>query len=169
MRNAPQQQQPRASSANAVLSSPAPRSAAALRDQLIERLTTEDALLAASLMHTGGWTWTGGVVTATADSVFLQNQLEAQRSRLSACLSQLCGEQVTFAVNVKAAAPQNRDTMPLEVQLLCTVFKGAVVGVAPKTENELRQQQQSAQQPEHAADTQSDANSETEESDAETD
>ena len=130
---------------------PAAVPAAALRDQLIARLTTEDAILAASLMRTGEWTQSGSVITAIADSVFLKSQLELQSTNIARVLGELCGQAVSFAVKVQQApSAQSARTLPPEVLLVCSTFKGDVTSFAPRKEGEVRKQQEPQPAP-HAA------------------
>ncbi len=103
-----------------------------LRDRLISEYKVTDALLASSLMHTVGWTRTGNTVAAVTDSEFLQKQIEAQRGKIAACLTQWCGEPMQFSVTVQMRQQAAAQEIPLAVKIVCNAFRGNVISVASK-------------------------------------
>jgi DNA polymerase-3 subunit gamma/tau len=114
-----------------------------IREQLISKLTVNDTLLAALLMRTVNWTQNGSTISAEVDSTFLKSQLDAQAGKIASELSALTGQTVTFAIRVRVQQQQMtaRD-LPREVQLVCSMFKGTVVGSAPKEAGAKKQNEQ---------------------------
>lgn len=103
-----------------------------LRDRLISEYKVTDALLASSLMHTAHWTRTGNTVTATTDSEFLQKQIEAQRGKIAARLTEWCGAPMQFSVTVQVRQQAAAQEIPLSVKIVCNAFRGNVISVASK-------------------------------------
>lgn len=133
-----------------------------VREQLIAKLTVNDTLLAALLMRTGSWTQNGNAVSAEVDSAFLKSQLDAQATKIASELTALTGRQTAFSVHVRvlkpAATPQQ---LPHEVQLVCSMFKGAVTNVVPKEKTAQTTQKQSMQAVDDEAPVQEDENDES--------
>src|SRR5574344_717171 len=100
-----------------------------LRSRAIADLSLTEAITAAALMQTGPWIRNGENVTAQIDSAFQQKQLEGQSAKLSEYLTKLCGQKTVFHVIEKEhVASRTMADAPVEVQLLCRMFKGAIVG-----------------------------------------
>lgn len=100
-----------------------------LRSRAIADLSLTEAITAAALMQTDPWIRNGENVTAQIDSAFLQKQLEGQSAKLSEYLTKLCGQKTVFHVIEKEhAASRTIADAPVEVQVLCRVFKGTIVG-----------------------------------------
>lgn len=103
-----------------------------LRDRLIAEYKVTDALLASSLMHTAHWTRVGSTVTATTESEFLQKQIEAQRGKIAAILTQWCEEPTQFSVTVQVRQTAAAQEIPPSVKIVCNAFRGNVISVASK-------------------------------------
>ncbi|MCR5724652.1 MAG: DNA polymerase III subunit gamma/tau [Treponema sp.] len=114
---------------------------AGLKEQLITRLTVKDTILAALLMRTGRWIQTGSQVSCEVDSSFLKSQLEGQAVKIAAELSALLGQNAVFSVRVQVQQKQELAVdAPREVQLICSMFKGTVVGKGPKAAGQIKRQ-----------------------------
>lgn len=160
----PPEQTAGAAEQHASASSSAPQTEAStgdLRSRAIAELSVSDAITASALMQTGPWIKKGNTVTTQIESTFQQMQLKSQSAKLSAFLTQLSGEQITFVVLLKEhEAPKTVADAPVEVQLVCRMFKGTVVGHSEKgadTPQNSAEQKTSANQPDKN-ETQSDNN-----------
>ena len=112
----------------------------ALRDRLISELKVNDALLASSLMRTAQWTRVGSTIRAETDSEFLRQQIEAQREKIAAYLTQWSGQATQFAVTVRARQDTAAQETPPSVRIVCNAFRGSVITVTKKTAEEAQEQ-----------------------------
>ena len=109
-----------------------------IREMALKELSMKDPLLASSLYQTGAWVRKGDKVTATVQSGYLKMQLNAHIQRISDFLSELYGERVSFEVNFREVHSEKiSENAPAQIQLLCTAFKGQVVGHSKKTDQEM--------------------------------
>lgn len=111
-----------------------------LRDRLISELKVRDVWLATSLTGTFKWELNGDAVTAWVDSEFMQKQLDAHRAAISEHASRLFGRPLQFLIKVRIQ--QRVDPMenaPRDVKIICKAFRGSIVSVLEKDENEPQQ------------------------------
>ena len=108
------------------------------RDVVIKELSMRDPMLASSLYQTGAWIKSGNVVTTQVSSGYLKMQIDSHAKDISAFLTSMLGEQVTFEVSFKQIVntPVEQNA-PEQVKILCDVFKGQIVGHSKKTEQEI--------------------------------
>ncbi len=133
-----------------------------IRDKAIRFIATKEAILAASLMQTGQWNRNGKVITAAIESKFQFAQLQKESAKISQLISSAAGEQLQFVITLQQ---QKRVdpllTAPAEVKILCTAFKGQIIGHSPKAAGEQKentQQDASIQQKSDNTDDNTDTN-----------
>ncbi|MBQ9206950.1 MAG: DNA polymerase III subunit gamma/tau [Treponema sp.] len=108
------------------------------RSLAIKELSMRDPMLASSLYQTGAWVKTGNTVTTQVSSSFLKMQLDSHKQKISQFLSELYNEPLQFEVTLKQITTTPvEQTAPVQVKLLCDVFKGQIVGHSKKTEQEI--------------------------------
>ncbi len=109
------------------------------RSLAIKELSMRDPMIGSSLIQTGEWIKSGGIVTTQVSSTFLKMQLDSHSKNISAFLSELLGENVRFEVTLKqiVAAPPIEKNAPVQVKILCDAFKGQIIGHSKKTEQEI--------------------------------
>lgn len=102
---------------------------AKVRNAIISDFSIEDAMIANSLSETNGWTLNGNTITVAASTRFVQVQLQSVTDKISAYLSQVCGRTIAFEVKVfEKQAEEEKIVLPKEVEILCDVFKGSLLG-----------------------------------------
>ena len=102
---------------------------AKVRNAIISDFSIEDAMIANSLSETNGWTLNGNTITVAASTRFVQVQLQSVTDKISAYLSQVYGRTIAFEVKVfEKQAEEEKIVLPKEVEILCEVFKGSLLG-----------------------------------------
>ena len=102
---------------------------AKVRNAIISDFSIEDAMIANSLSETNGWTLNGNTITVAASTRFVQVQLQSVTDKISAYLSQIYGRTIAFEVKVfEKQAEEEKIVLPKEVEILCDVFKGSLLG-----------------------------------------
>ena len=102
---------------------------AKVRNAIISDFSIEDAMIANSLSETNGWTLNGNTITVAASTRFVQVQLQSVTDKISAYLSQVYGRTIAFEVKVfEKQAEEEKIVLPKEVEILCDVFKGSLLG-----------------------------------------
>ena len=88
----------------------------------------EDAILASTLMQTDEWTMENGTITSTVASNFAVMQIKNSLPKINAVISQYYGSSVNFAVHIRQEKKtEEKEILPREVQLVCSLFSGRVV------------------------------------------
>ncbi len=109
------------------------------RTSAIREISLREPMLASSLYQTGSWTKNGNVVSAAVQSTYLKMQIDARAAQISQYLSAFCGEPITFSVIFHHQQHVNvEDNAPPEIKMLCSVFKGQIVGHSKKSAEEIQ-------------------------------
>lgn len=102
---------------------------AQLRGSVIAELGIHDAPTAAALMTTTPWQISGDAISTQAATAYQKTQLERQRDAILRTLEKVCERRMDFSVGLKeaesAAGPAE---VPQQVKILCSLFKGSIVG-----------------------------------------
>ena len=102
---------------------------AQLRGSVIAELGIHDAPTAAALMTTTPWQISGDAISTQAATAYQKTQLERQRDAILRTLEKVCERRMDFSVSLKeaesAAGPAE---VPQQIKILCSVFKGSIVG-----------------------------------------
>ena len=102
---------------------------AQLRGSVIAELGIHDAPTAAALMTTTPWQISGDAISTQAATAYQKTQLERQRDAILRTLEKVCERRMDFSVGLKeieeAAGPAE---VPQQIKILCSVFKGSIVG-----------------------------------------
>ena len=102
---------------------------AQLRGSVIAELGIHDAPTAAALMTTTPWQISGDTISTQAATAYQKTQLERQRDAILRTLEKVCERRMDFSVSLKeieeAAGPSE---VPQQIKILCSVFKGSIVG-----------------------------------------
>lgn len=132
------------------------------RERAIKMLMMKDPMLASSLSQTGAWKKTAGTITTSIQSSFQKMQIDSHTAEISQFLTEFFGEPVVFSVELKQIVDENREkSVPENIQLLCSIFKGEIVGRSKKSEQEIAEYaaQKKNSQPEEKTATESDVES----------
>jgi DNA polymerase-3 subunit gamma/tau len=100
-----------------------------LREQVISLLQGSKPMVAAALAHTMDWSYTGNKVTALTEKPFQKNQLQQESPVITEVIRNICGADMSFDVQLsrQEIVPGEELPVPIEVELLCKVFKGNIV------------------------------------------
>lgn len=101
-----------------------------LYEQLISKLTPENPMASSALMQTSPWILSGNTIQTTIESEFQLRSIESSIPQINGILSKICGTQILFEIS-KKEQPQIKESnipVPPQVQLICSVFKGTIVG-----------------------------------------
>ncbi|MBQ0050887.1 MAG: DNA polymerase III subunit gamma/tau [Treponema sp.] len=128
------------------------------RSRVLKQLSIQEPMLAGSLYQTGPWLQNGNLVTTVVQSTYLKMQLDSNQKKISEFLTKFCGQQTNFQVNLLQQQRVNLDeNAPEEVKLLCSIFKGQIVGHSKKTDQEIAADSQKKQEIEQNNDSESQA------------
>lgn len=98
-------------------------------DQLILKLSKENAMTGSALMQTASWKLNGKCISTEIDSDFQFNKIRDNLQLINGIISDICGEPVTFEIRKKEIkTEQSNVEVPAQVQMLCSIFKGTIVG-----------------------------------------
>ena len=138
------------------------------RELAIKELSMRDPMLGSSLLQTGAWIKTGSTVTTQVSSGYLKMQLDSHKPTISKFLSDLYNEPLQFEVTLRqiVTTPVEK-TAPVQVKLLCDIFKGQVIGHAKKSEQEITAE--NAERSTEQSEGRNENNEETSEEDEQTD
>ena len=116
-----------------------PQNNSDFRALAIKELTMKEPMIGSSLLQTGTWIKNGSTVTTQVASAYLKMQLDSHRASITSLLSQLCGEKIQFEVMLKqnVSSPPVESTAPVQVKLLCDIFKGQITGHSKKSKQEI--------------------------------
>ncbi|MCI1209368.1 MAG: DNA polymerase III subunit gamma/tau [Treponema sp.] len=101
-----------------------------LRSSVIADLSVTDALTASALIQTGDWYKNEQSIRTTIQSSFQKVQLDKKIQEITACIKRISGEDLTFSVEVEEQQSNRKTSAPIprQVDLLCKIFKGTVIG-----------------------------------------
>ncbi|MCR5385714.1 MAG: hypothetical protein K6E69_01200, partial [Treponema sp.] len=100
-----------------------------IKAKVIAAISLEDAFISAGLMQTGEWKIEGNTVSTTIDSAFQKSQLDAKNRDIAECISRFTGQNVSFNITLLETEQNKKPvTIPKQVDILCSVFKGNIVG-----------------------------------------
>ena len=101
-----------------------------LYEQLISKLTPENPMASSALMQTSPWVLNGNKIQTTIESEFQLRSIEGSLPQINGILSKICGAPILFEISKKEQPQVKESNMPIppQVQLLCSVFKGSIVG-----------------------------------------
>lgn len=98
-------------------------------DQLILKLSKENAMTGSALMQTASWKLNRNCISTEIDSDFQFNKIKENLQLINGIISDICGETVTFEIKKKEIkTEQSNVEVPAQVQMLCSIFKGTIVG-----------------------------------------
>ena len=138
------------------------------RELAIKELSMRDPMLGSSLLQTGAWIKTGNTVTTQVSSGYLKMQLDSHKLKISKFLSDLYNEPLQFEVTLhQIVTTPVEKTAPVQVKLLCDVFKGQIIGHSKKSEQEITAE--NAERSTEQSEGTSESNEETPEEDEQTD
>lgn len=102
---------------------------AQLRGSVTAQLSINDAMTASALMQTFPWTVRNNEVSTQIESPYQKARLEQHVKDITVILAEICGRPVNFSVTLKEKAPAGQaHEIPLQVKILCSVFKGNITG-----------------------------------------
>ena len=101
-----------------------------LYEQLISKLTPENPMASSALMQTSPWILNGNTIKTSIESEFQLRSIESSLPQINGILSNICGTQISFEITKKEQPQKKEDNIPVppQVQMLCSVFKGSIVG-----------------------------------------
>lgn len=98
-------------------------------DQLILKLSKENAMTGSALMQTASWKLNRNCISTEIDSDFQFNKIKENLQLINAIISDICGENVTFEIKKKEIkTEQSNVEVPAQIKMLCSIFKGTIVG-----------------------------------------
>ena len=98
-------------------------------DQLILKLSKENAMTGSALMQTASWKLNRNCISTEIDSDFQFNQIKENLQVINGIISDICGETVTFEIKKKEIkTEQSNVEVPAQIKMLCSIFKGTIVG-----------------------------------------
>jgi DNA polymerase III subunit gamma/tau len=102
---------------------------AQLRGTVIAQLSVDDAMTASALMQTLPWNIQDDAVSTQIETPYQKLRLEQHVNDITKVLAKICGRPMNFSVTLKEAAPAGQPSeIPLQVKILCSVFKGNITG-----------------------------------------
>ena len=98
-------------------------------DQLILKLSKENAMTGSALMQTASWKLNRNCISTEIDSDFQFNKIKENLQLINDIISDICGETVTFEIKKKEIkTEQSNVEVPAQIKMLCSIFKGTIVG-----------------------------------------
>lgn len=129
---APQVPAPQSIPSAPVASAPTPQidanSTGALKDELIQRTQAEKTMLGTALSQVINWALSPSALTLTVDKPFVKNQIATETPYLTNLLAELMGVNLSLNVELVEQQVAKQDELPSQIAMLCTLFKGEVVG-----------------------------------------
>ncbi|MDR1748695.1 MAG: DNA polymerase III subunit gamma/tau [Spirochaetaceae bacterium] len=100
-----------------------------LREKVIALLEESKPMAAAALAHTTDWSYTGNRVTALTEKPFQKKQLQQEAPLINEAIRRICGADLIFDIQLarQESVPSEELPVPVEVELLCRVFKGNII------------------------------------------
>ncbi len=100
-----------------------------LFDSVVTKLSPENPMAGSALLQTGEWKLNGNRISTEIDSDFQLNSIQNAISSINRLLTDLCRTPMEFEITKKEIhVAETHVELPAQVQLLCSVFKGTVVG-----------------------------------------
>ena len=100
-----------------------------IKAKVIAAISLDDAFISAGLMQTGNWVIEDNKVSTTISSAFQKSQLDAKNHDIAECISRFMGQNVSFNITlIETEKAKKPVTIPEQVNILCSVFKGNLVG-----------------------------------------
>ncbi|MCR4821616.1 MAG: hypothetical protein K5873_01950, partial [Treponema sp.] len=108
------------------------------REMAIKEISMKDPMLASSLFQTGPWIKNGNTISTSVKSSYVKMQLDNHRGKISQFLSGLynCPLQFEISLRQEVKVPVEVNA-PNQVNILCDMFKGEIVGHSKKTDQEI--------------------------------
>ncbi|MDO4505509.1 MAG: DNA polymerase III subunit gamma/tau [Spirochaetales bacterium] len=101
-----------------------------VRNAIISDFSVEDAMVSNSLAETSNWQLNGDRMTMYAENNFVQVQLSSEVEKISAYLSEAYGRKISIEIKIlEKKETEEKIVLPKEVEVLCDVFRGSVLGV----------------------------------------
>ena len=98
-------------------------------DQLILKLSKENAMTGSALMQTASWKLNRNCISTEIDSDFQFNKIKENLQLINGIISDICGETVTFEIKKKEIKTEQSNVgVPAQIKMLCSIFKGTIVG-----------------------------------------
>ena len=102
---------------------------AQFRGTAIAQLSVDDAMTASALMQTLPWNIENDTVSTQIETPYQKLRLEQHVNDITKVLTKISGRPIHFSVTLKEAAPVEQPSeIPLQVKILCSVFKGNITG-----------------------------------------
>lgn len=102
---------------------------AQLRGSVIADMQVADTMIASALMQTGPWHLSDDVISAEISSSYQKALFEQKTQIISTEFNKVCGRPVRFTVTLRQEEKvQASVEIPVQVKVLCSVFKGNIVG-----------------------------------------
>lgn len=101
------------------------------KNRVVEELTSnDDGFVASAIMQAVSWTLSDRTVTIVVDTDFKKIQLERQKETVLQALNKVCSKQMQLIVTIKTDEAENGQNVeiPQEVENLCKMFRGTIVG-----------------------------------------
>ena len=100
-----------------------------VRDAMISDFSLEDAMISNSLSETCNWQLNGDRMTMYAENNFVQVQLSSEVEKISAYLSEAYGRKISIEIKIlEKKETEEKVVLPKEVEVLCDVFRGSLLG-----------------------------------------
>lgn len=96
---------------------------------LVAELSVQTPMLASALMKTKKWFVRGNVVSTSISTEYQKNYIEQNAAQIEQILSQICQSQMKFQISYEEEKTETKtEELPIQVKILCSAFKGSVVG-----------------------------------------
>ena len=100
-----------------------------VRDAMISDFSLEDAMISNSLSETCNWQLNDDRMTMYAENNFVQVQLSSEVEKISAYLSEAYGRKISIEIKIlEKKETEEKVVLPKEVEVLCDVFRGSLLG-----------------------------------------
>lgn len=100
-----------------------------VRNAMISDFSLEDAMISNSLSETCNWQLNGDRMTMYAENNFVQVQLSSEVEKISAYLSEAYGRKISIEIKIlEKKETEEKVVLPKEVEVLCDVFRGSLLG-----------------------------------------
>ncbi|WP_407398645.1 DNA polymerase III subunit gamma/tau [Treponema sp.] len=101
-----------------------------VREAIISDFSVEDVMISNSLSETDNWHLDGDRMTVYAENKFVQVQLLSEVEKITAYLSEVYGRQISLDIKIlEKKVDEEKAALPKEVEVLCDVFRGSLLGV----------------------------------------
>lgn len=112
-----------------------------LKEKVIRELTLSNTFLATSLMQTCLWKEENNIISVSIENPFIKEKLEQAAPELNPLLTKLWGKTVRFSVTLtKITDTCPKESLPNEIENICSVFKGTVTALEKKATDTMPQE-----------------------------